>query len=192
MIDEFGIIYCVTNDANNKSYIGQAIDFERRKNQHIYYAKNNKDNTYFHRAIRKYGIDNFKWEILCECSSKDELDKKEQYYIKELNTKSPTGYNLTDGGYGNSGYKVPIETKSKISESLKGHAVLKDTKAKLCEKSKGNTSHCLNYEIIYPNGEIKIICGLKKWCNENGFNYKGVNRASRNNKPYKDHIINKL
>lgn len=56
-------IYKVTNLINNKVYIGQSIDIERRKYSHIYSSShpNTPDyNVRFHQALRKYGIENFK------------------------------------------------------------------------------------------------------------------------------------
>lgn len=93
-------IYKYTNKINNKSYIGQSVNIERRKKQHIsssYYTKSNTYNTVFHSAIRKYGPENFNFEILVICSV-DELDKLEKFYIKEYNTMVPNGYNMTPGG----------------------------------------------------------------------------------------------
>ena len=69
-----GIIYCYTNLVNNKKYIGQTINPKERFNQHKSSAFNEKDNEYnspLHRAFRKYGYENFKYEILIE---NDEID----------------------------------------------------------------------------------------------------------------------
>ena len=60
-------IYKITNKLNNKSYIGQTIDIERRWRSHKTEPFNpNSDayNTLFYRAIRKYGIDSFIFEII--------------------------------------------------------------------------------------------------------------------------------
>lgn len=45
----------------------------------------------------KYGIENFNFKILEECS-KSELNDKERYYIQKYNTLAPNGYNLQKGG----------------------------------------------------------------------------------------------
>lgn len=91
-----GIIYKITNKVNGKSYIGQTrytIEFRWRQHQH------KKDNTYFHNAIHKYGIDNFSIEILEECDFRD-LNSREIFYIAKYDTFN-SGYNLTIGGDGN-------------------------------------------------------------------------------------------
>lgn len=91
-----GIIYKITNKVNGKSYIGQTrYTIEFRWNQH----KHKRDNTYFHNAIRKYGIENFNIEILEECNIED-LNSREIFYIAKYDTFS-NGYNLTIGGSGN-------------------------------------------------------------------------------------------
>lgn len=100
------LIYCYTNKFNNKKYIGitsRSID-EREKN-HIYKSqnKNNKCyNTPFKRAIRKYGIENFKREIIDKTESFEEACNLEKYYIKKYQTyykyKNSNGYNATIGG----------------------------------------------------------------------------------------------
>ena len=96
------LIYKATNLINNKSYIGQTIhSLESRKSGHLESVKN-KSKCAFHRAIRKYGEVNFKWEVIYECNSIDELNEKEQHYIKEYNTftgnNNSNGYNMTTGG----------------------------------------------------------------------------------------------
>ena len=93
-------IYKWTNKINNKSYIGQSIHIEQRKRQHIasaYYPKSNTYNSLFHMAIRKYGLDNFDFEILTICKV-EELDTLEKMYIKKFNSLMPNGYNMTPGG----------------------------------------------------------------------------------------------
>lgn len=91
-----GIIYKITNKVNGKSYIGQTrYTLEFRWRQHIH----KKDNTYFHNAIHKYGVENFSQEILEECDVND-LNSKEIFYIAKYDTFN-NGYNLTIGGDGN-------------------------------------------------------------------------------------------
>ena len=93
-------IYKFTNKINNKSYIGQSINIEERRKKHIassYYPPSNTYNTVFHQAIRKYGVDNFEFEILTLCKI-EELDSLEKYYISKYNSMVPNGYNMTSGG----------------------------------------------------------------------------------------------
>lgn len=52
-------------------------------------------NSIFYKAIRKYGQNNFNWEIICFCNSEKELNEKEKYYIKKFGD-----YNIASGGTG--------------------------------------------------------------------------------------------
>lgn len=93
----YGVIYKATNNINNKVYIGQTKNFRSRKLNHkSYYLKRKCP---FYSAIKKYGWENFKWEIIDEADSREELNKKEIFWIKNLNSIFPSGYNLKEGGH---------------------------------------------------------------------------------------------
>ena len=116
-------IYKITNLVNGKMYIGQSIDIYKRWKEHnnIAFRTTSKSYNYpLYKAIRKYGIDNFKFEIIEECSI-EKLNDKEIYYIDKYNTcifnKNSFGYNMTLGGEGHRGYKHSEETKQKISKN---------------------------------------------------------------------------
>lgn len=142
------IIYRVINNINNKCYIGQTIKtLKNRKSIHLY-RFNSGSKLCFYNALRKYGWNNFQWEILCECNSKDELDEMEFHYIKQYDSYNKGGYNMTWGGdKGTYGYKHTDEAKQKISKIHKGkkgtmlgkkHTA--ETKRKISEKKKGKIS----------------------------------------------------
>lgn len=113
----FGIIYKATNLENGKVYIGQTIkSLETRKNVH--YSKYSSC-VYFHNALMKYPKDSWTWEVIEQCDSREELDKKEIYWIAFYNSKnSAFGYNLTDGGQGSRGVIITDEHKRKTRESM--------------------------------------------------------------------------
>lgn len=93
-------IYKITNLLNGKIYIGQSVDIWKRISEHKWRALNKGDNSYncaIHRAFRKYGIENFKFEIIEETDEKS-LDEKEIFYIKFFNSLCPNGYNIKKGG----------------------------------------------------------------------------------------------
>lgn len=71
---------------------------------------NNILDTHFARAIRKYGKDSFKIEEIDSATTQDELNKKEQYWIKYYDSVS-AGYNETDAIYkcGGNTYKSKSE-----------------------------------------------------------------------------------
>lgn len=104
-------VYKITNKINDKIYIGQTTrSIEQRWKEHCRdYSCRALAN-----AIKKYGKENFTISILQKCSSIDELNKKEQYYITQLKTLSPFGYNLNTGGCN---YKISPELRSELSKN---------------------------------------------------------------------------
>lgn len=88
-----GIIYCWTNKNTGKKYIGQTINPEQRKRNHIHEAMVRGCDYYFHRSLRKHGIDAFDYEVLEE--NVENLNERENYYIEKFDTIWPNGYNET-------------------------------------------------------------------------------------------------
>ena len=89
-------IYKITNIQNNKVYIGQTIrPIEQRFKRHLNDALHNILDTHLARAIRKYGKDSFIIEEIDTAETQDELNKKEQYWIRYYNSVED-GYNETD------------------------------------------------------------------------------------------------
>ena len=113
-----GIIYCFTNKINQKKYIGQTINPEQRYNAHKSNYKNIKNKEYnslLHRAFRKYGFNNFTYEVLVKnIDDINILNKLEIYYIKHFNTKIPNGYNIESGGKNSSKPKTLEHRKKEI------------------------------------------------------------------------------
>lgn len=111
-----GTIYKLTSPSG-KEYIGQTIQpFKKRWNSHIGRALNNDEKgcTALYTAIRKYGPENFKTEILLYCNP-EHLDMYEQKFINMYNTMYPNGYNLVTGG--NSNREVSDIVKEKIRKT---------------------------------------------------------------------------
>lgn len=87
-------IYKITNTVNNKAYIGQSVDINRRWGEHRRNIGSNKNPLYL--DFKKYGLDNFLFEVIEECDFYD-LDEREEYWINYYNSYN-NGYNLTLGG----------------------------------------------------------------------------------------------
>ena len=141
-------IYKITNLVNGKMYIGQAVDIEERWIRHKRDWKIDKTKVLY-KAIRKYGIENFSFEIIEECSEK-ELSNLEIYYIWYYHTylydEKCNGYNMTIGGETIKGYRHTEESKIKMSESHKGEKsynfgkhLSEETRKKISEANKGKT-----------------------------------------------------
>lgn len=93
-----GYIYLLTNKINGKQYVGQTIrdDINLRWNQYKQLKEESIGRCLFN-AFTKYGIENFKFQIICICFNED-CNKYEMEYIKKYKTIIPNGYNLREGG----------------------------------------------------------------------------------------------
>lgn len=139
-------IYKFTNKVNGMSYIGQSINPTKRYREHFYKTKKNV--PYFDRIARKYGEDNFIFEIIDSSNNNDEIDKLEQFYIKKYNTLKPFGYNILKGGRKQRG----AWNSKKIKEfDLDGNYI--------------NTYESASYYHNFINSEYKRE-GITKSCNK--------------------------
>jgi len=104
-------VYKHTNKINGKAYIGwTSLTLEKRFKTHLSQAKSGSCYA-FHRALRKYNIDNWLSETLGEYFSKAEAKKAEIDLIKEHGTfVTENGYNMTKGGDGSVDHIKTFET----------------------------------------------------------------------------------
>lgn len=130
-----GEIYKITNLITNKMYIGQTrshylnngkyrpFGHMGRFKSHISeskYIDKHYACRYLNSAFNKYGVENFKCELIINCDIVD-LDYYEIKYISELDTKYPNGYNLTSGGRNNgfeNGKKIVLEEEIKPRQDM--------------------------------------------------------------------------
>lgn len=97
-----------------KAYIGKTIDLPARLRKH----KSDNNCVYLHRAIKKYGMNNFIREILTECDNEEEAYRIEEAMIMKHKTLKPFGYNLLerDGIH----RKLSAKSLEKLAQSLQG------------------------------------------------------------------------
>lgn len=108
-------IYKITNNVNDKIYIGQSVNIEKRWKAHINY----KIDSLIHRAILKYGVENFNFVVICEVP-RSALNEYEISYIKYYETTNlEKGYNIQIGGNNEPRPQQTEEHKKKNSEALK-------------------------------------------------------------------------
>ena len=113
--ERYGVVYKITNVINNKVYIGVTTKtFRERYSENLAKTTHNK---HLKNSIKKYGIENFVInEEFDVAYSVEELNEKEQYYIKKYDAMSPNkGYNKVSGGV--IGYQYSEQTKLKMSEA---------------------------------------------------------------------------
>lgn len=148
-------LYSITNVLDGMKYIGVTKNPEVRFRGHSIHAT--KTRSIVKAAIKKYGVENFKMDILCK-GTQDYCYELEAKAIKLFNTVKPNGYNICSGGrgsvgilaeyngmygkkgelhhnYGKPGYRTGMlhteETKKKMSEAHKGRVFSEETRAKI-------------------------------------------------------------
>lgn len=127
-----GLVYIHTNQVNGKVYVGQSWDFPRRKRAYP------RENSYFARALRKYGWDAFDHQYF-PVETQAEMDNLEKAWILCLRaTDKQCGYNLQAGGtfFG----RHSDETRAKISAKASERVVSPETCRKISESHKGKPS----------------------------------------------------
>lgn len=129
-----GYIYKITNDINNKVYIGKTeFNIQKRFQEHIKDSKSKYENRPLYKAMHKYGAEHFFIEEIEEC---DNLEEREIYWIKYYNSFE-NGYNATLGGDG----KSYIDYDNIIHLFLEGLNITQI--AKLTKHDKGHISQIL-------------------------------------------------
>ncbi len=148
-------IYKATNKINGKSYIGFDSNWPKRRKFHERLSQKDDPKLHFHRALKKYGIQSFEWEVLFQNEDRDyTLKDREPHFISEHKTFEH-GYNMTLGGEGNRGlrFKHTPEAREKIriAQSInnsmtgrdpwnKGEPCKEETKLKISKANKGKVA----------------------------------------------------
>lgn len=108
------LLYLITNTVNKKEYVGMtSTSLERRFSEHRYSAAKNPK-TPLHLAMVKHGVENFSIKLIGKVTTRDNLGVIERAEIARRKTRAPGGYNVTEGGDGQSpGYKPSPATLEK-------------------------------------------------------------------------------
>lgn len=129
-------IYKITNALTNKCYVGKTKrSIEERFKSHKANAEK-KINRVLYDTMNKYGIDNFKLELIESNIHASGIDTRERFWINYFNCIHPNGMNMTSGGDG--GYTLANWTeedrnnlyKSQAEKRLGQHYQTKESKAK--------------------------------------------------------------
>jgi group I intron endonuclease len=116
------LVYSIRNSMNGKLYIGKTEhSLQRRLSEHL--RASMRGSLYpLHCAIRKYGRDAFTASVLSHCFLREWLNRMERYWIKQLSSMFPKGYNVQLGGdggktRGNTGLKHTDAARTKIGRA---------------------------------------------------------------------------
>lgn len=157
-------VYKITNNVNSKVYIGKtnALDERWAKHQSVAKKPDSDRHHLIHQAIAKYGVDNFSFEEVE--SSFDELTAldRERYWIASHQSNTcrygkGSGYNLTDGGDGVSGFSPTIESRKKMSDS---HIGVQAGEKHPCATLKETDIHSIFQSVIIGMTDEKIASTL--------------------------------
>lgn len=175
-------IYKITNQVNGKVYIGQSVNIEKRWKEHRSRAFNSADadyNKYLYRAIRKYGIENFSFEVIEQCNQIQLNEKEKEYIAKYNSTNRNYGYNICLGGEGTQRYNYEeIYNKWKegytcyelqkfynctdkvITQALRAYGIPESSAKSRSIKDK----NAIVFIDIKTNTPLKIFYGAKSVC----------------------------
>lgn len=154
--DNIGYVYEIYNLTNHKKYIGSTINPYNRWKQHINSAFNNDSLSYnypLQLAIRKYGVDNFSFNILYMDVPLNDLPEKEKEMIIAHNTCANSGW----------GYNQTIETECALrDENVKN---INGTPCALVDEDnnilkKFNSYHEASRMLFGDNNSASKICAV--------------------------------
>ena len=154
------LIYKITNKFNNKCYIGSTANFKRRKYEHIIGSTSESYPCYnypLQRAFRKYGIDNFSFEIVEDNISDKDIAQKEHDYIIKFNSLVNTGNGYNQTLYTDCALRDPNYIKKYI-ELYGVRCALVDSKNNILKKYESLHAAARDTNLIGSESTIRDIC----------------------------------
>tara|TARA_R110000868_G_scaffold348034_1_gene608969 strand:+ start:364 stop:942 length:579 start_codon:yes stop_codon:yes gene_type:complete len=171
-----GVVYCFHCIFTGKKYIGKTErNVEDRLRQHKSLVKKGIRRK-FYNAVRKYGWEKFIFGIVDECDS-DCINLMETKWIETYNTFH-NGYNSTLGGEGSIGAVRSQETRNKVSKKMKNRVLSEEHKNNISKSQLGreHKDKQKQYKITFTDGRVEYICGIVRWCRNNGYYAQGLYR----------------
>jgi group I intron endonuclease len=194
------VIYRITNKITGKCYIGQTVQ-KLKDRWHDHIRGDKQPEGYLHRAINKYGAENFTMEEIDSSKTTGGLNVLEEFYIRMYDTISPKGYNLHPGGFNKMCHP---DTKEKISRALKGREIpnrwsggntttpSEETRAKISATLKGRpianrytggnksprTEEQKKHLSKLNKGKPNMVLNKRIFCIETGEVFESINEAA--------------
>jgi group I intron endonuclease len=135
--DKITFMYCIENTINDKLYIGYSTNPDKRWLDHLRTADGGKEKypsySYIHKAMAKYGKENFIFTVFSCYKNTSEAKEAERYWIAEMKNQSIPLYNLTEGGDGAVGYIPTEDTRKNMSIAHLGVMHTEESKKKMSE-----------------------------------------------------------
>lgn len=164
--------YVATNLLTGDTYVGiTRKGLKARWTQHLYHTKTSP-RSYFHRAMAKYGVDNFSVQVVASAMGNEDAFCLERKLIQQYAPK----YNLTNGGEATKGRRVPKEVYDRIAAKNRGKKRTPEMNAANSERKKRQLEE-------NPEYKAKALSALEKARNAPGFRDKqkaAVSISSRN------------
>lgn len=167
-------VYVITCLVNQKQYVGETKDPEERKRGHFLHGPNRpKLRQVIHEAVRKYGAENFTFEVVSEHETEEEAFAEEHRLILQKRSEGIELYNMNDGGFG--GGTPTEEARKKMSKARTGIKLSDETKRKLSERTQK--------QMETPEAREKMASAVKrKWDSMNEEEKKNhINRLVQSN-----------
>lgn len=183
-------IYCIKNNKNNKVYIGQSVDVEKRKIGHFYKLNHNiHENEHLQYSFNKYGSECFCFSVIKECS-RGELNYLESSYIVEYNScNSNFGYNMRSGG---ANPTIAEETRYKLCLSKSKMTIEDVSEIKNMLFNGIDRKHIMNVFSI-SKGNLDAIAQIQNYAMINSELNDGIfKRAKKERQVVRDSIIELL
>jgi len=164
-------VYIISNCINNKVYIGMTKRSDIRWKDHKSHSRKEKPKCFIHKAMNKYGIENFQFDIVESNLTFLEAIHREQRLIAIYNTTNPKfGYNILKGGrFVSTWVEFSQESRNKLKANSIGRKHSIEAKAKMSLRKKLQWK-----EGVYDSEDYKdkMISSRKGKNRENGLNIK--------------------
>ena len=141
-----GLIYKIVCEITGKCYVGQTTKtLNERIKWHLYEVKYFRRKYPIYNAIRKYGWDSFKVEVLEDNIPLEFLNEREIFWTNKFNALFPGGYVLVAGGQN---YQIfSEETRKKIGKASKNRKKSEESKKKISGSKNVRARTILCYDL---------------------------------------------
>ena len=171
------VIYTITNDKDDVTYVGSTVNWNKRKGIHKHYCHKEgtkKYNISLYQHMREFGYDTFKFTIIehyIECKSDEEKRIREREYYDKLNPlyNSFRPYITKEEALqsGRENHHNNKEHNNKVSKKYyEEHKEVRNAKQKVWYQN--NKESNLEYQKNWrEENKYKLAVGKKKWAEDN-------------------------